>query len=93
VGNITPINRKFIEYLMSSCLYYEEDAHVLSDYQYDVLCKELLEGWDDVDHYHKHLITKEDLQAGTGYAIKYPLIVVGAARLWHRQCVKSRETK
>jgi hypothetical protein len=89
---VTPIDRKFVEFLMSSYLYYEEACHVLGDCQYDALCKELLDNWDAVTHHHKHLITREDLAAGTGYAIKYPLIVVGAARHWYRSMTKGRTT-
>lgn len=75
---------RFSIYLMSCYLYYEEDVHVLSDTQFDNLCKELLDHWDEFEHPHKHLITTEDLKAGTGYAIKYPLMVIGAARQWYR---------
>lgn len=76
------INQKFVKYLMSCYLYYEEGRSVLSDAEFDALCKELLERWDEITHRHKALITKEDLEAGTGYAIKYPNIVIGAARHW-----------
>ncbi|MGC3025864.1 DNA ligase LigA-related protein [Burkholderia sp. DN3021] len=76
------LNQKFVQYLMSSYLYYEEGRSVLSDTEFDALCKELLERWDEITHRHKDLTTREDLEAGTGYAIKYPSIVVGAARHW-----------
>lgn len=73
---------------MSCYLYYVEEVHVLGDCQFDTLCKELLRGWDLITHPHKHLTTREDLEAGTGYAIKYPLMVVGAARRWYRESTK-----
>lgn len=78
------INQKFVIYLMSSYLYYKENCHVLSDEQFDRLCKELLDNWDSITHRHKGLVTKGDLEAGTGYAIQYPSIVIGAARSWYR---------
>lgn len=77
---------KYVQYLMSSYLYYHEDTQVLSDAEYDQLCKDLLAGWETFDHQHKHLVTKEDLAAGTGFGIrKYPLILISAALSWHRQ--------
>jgi hypothetical protein len=39
--------------------------------------KTMLERWDDINHYHKHLITVDDLAAGT-YLGDYPSIVKGA---------------
>lgn len=84
------LNQKFVQYLMSSYLYYVEDAHVLTDTQFDELCKELLDRWDEITHPHKSLTTRDDLAAGTGYAIKYPLIVVGAARAWYRSVTPAR---
>ena len=73
-------------YLMSSYLYYEEDRSVLSDADFDDLCKMMLDKWDDIEHYHKHLIEKDQLKAGTGYYLKYkyPTIVVDAAKSWSK---------
>ena len=52
-----------------------------SDAEYDTICKRLHDEWDDIEHYHKHLINKEDLVAGTGYSLKYPTIVKDSALL------------
>jgi hypothetical protein len=76
------LNQKFVRYLLSSYLYYVEGRSILTDSEFDALCKELLERWDEVTHRHKHLTSREDLEAGTGYAIQYPSIVIGAARHW-----------
>ena len=76
------INRLVPFYLMSSYLYYKEDRQVLTDEDFDRLAKRLLDNWDSVDHMHKHLISKEDLQAGTGYAIKYTQRIINAAKNW-----------
>jgi len=65
------INRLVPYYLMSSYLYYKEDKQVLTD------------NWDSIEHMHKHLITKGDLTAGTGYAIKYTNMIIGAANRWY----------
>ena len=64
---------------MLSYLYYERSISLVPDTDFDQLCKEMLEHWEDMEHPHKHLITKEDLEAGTGYALKYPLMVQSAA--------------
>lgn len=69
-------------YLMTSYLYYHRNRSVIPDEQYDQLAKQLLLRWDTFEHQHKHLISKEDLQAGTLYHLRedqYPKMVVGAA--------------
>ncbi len=76
------INRLVPFYLMSSYLYYKEDRQVLTDEDFDRLAKRLLDNWDNVEHMHKHLISKEDLQAGTGYAIQYTQRIINAAKNW-----------
>jgi|TARA_B110000285_G_C14521278_1_gene336663 hypothetical protein len=70
-------------YLMSSYLYYKKDKSVLSDGDYDMLCKRLYKEWDNVKHPHKHLIDKESLLAGTGYQLKYTNMIMGAAETWY----------
>lgn len=67
-------------YLMHSYLYYEKDDPIISDHEFDLICKTLYEKWDKVEHFHKHLINKDDLIAGTGYALKYPERVKNAAK-------------
>lgn len=70
-------------YLMSSYLYYLHEVSLLHDHEYDLLCKELLSRWDKVEHPHKHLVSKEDLMAGTGFTLReedYPSITKNAAR-------------
>jgi len=44
---------------------------IIEDIEYDELCRELKEKWDNVEHYHKHLIDKQSLGAGTGYELQY----------------------
>ena len=62
-------------YLMYSYLYYEKDSPIISDAEYDTICKRLHDEWDNIEHYHKHIINKEHLVTGTGYSLKYPTIV------------------
>ena len=59
------------KYLIHSYLYYICNRPVISDAEFDKICKDLLKDWDNVSHMHKHLVTREDLEAGTGFAIKY----------------------
>ena len=54
----------------------------MSDEDYDMMCKVLLDNYDTIEHPHKHLIDKESLRAGTGFNLKesdYPLIVKHSA--------------
>ena len=67
-------------YLMSSFLYYKPDIALMSDCEYDEMCRAMYERWSDIDHYHKYLINRESLKCGTGYDIKeYPLRVQQAS--------------
>ena len=58
-------------YLMHSYLYYVMNEPIIDDMEYDEICRELKEKWDNVNHYHKHLIDKQSLGAGTGYELQY----------------------
>jgi len=67
-------------YLMTSYLYYEKDESIVSDGDYDWICSQLDERWDEISHWHKSFIDRDGLSAGSGYAIKnYPTRVKGAA--------------
>ena len=63
-------------YLMASYAYYEEGDPIFTDAFFDDMGKTMLERWDDIDHFHKHFITVDDLQAGT-YLGEYPSRVEG----------------
>lgn len=67
-------------YLMAAYSYYEQDDPILSDGLFDALAKRMLECWDDIDHWHKDLITTEDLEAGTLLARDFPERVKGAVK-------------
>ena len=49
INNINP-NRLISYYLMSSYLYYYEDKSVLSDTDFDIMCKRILEKWKEIKH-------------------------------------------
>jgi NAD-dependent DNA ligase len=67
-------------YLMAAYSYYEQDDPILSDGLFDGLAKRMLECWDDIDHWHKDLITTRDLEAGTLLARDFPERVKGAVK-------------
>lgn len=73
--------QKLQVYLMASFLYYHMNRSIITNDEYDQLCNDLAAGWKTGKHQHKHLITLADLKAVTGYAIRYPSIVVGGAML------------
>ena len=73
------------KYLMASYAYYILHESVMPDEEYDKLATVLLKYWDQFDHQHKHLISKDDLEAGTLYSLRrhdYPLMVKNATELW-----------
>lgn len=73
----TNINMSVPWYLMAAYSYYVQDEPILSDSRFDRMAKTILEKWDDIEHMHKHLITKSDLEAGT-YLGEYPSRIKGA---------------
>ena len=66
-------------YLMFSYLYYEKNISLIEDTEFDKLCQTLLEKYDNVEHMHKHLVSKEALTAGTGYDIVYTNMIKDSA--------------
>lgn len=69
-------------WLIASYAYYIHDMPILSDGFYDELAKTMLDRWSDIEHQHKHLITEENLKAGSLFnlsAEQYPSITKGAA--------------
>ena len=83
-SNIPNDNNLLVQwYLILSYAYYIEDESLVSDSEYDALCIRLLDKFDEIEHHHKHLISKDDLEAGTGFTLArrdYPSIVIGAAQ-------------
>lgn len=79
-------------YLMASYAYYKEDDPLFTDALFDDMSKQMLNEWDDIEHFHKHLINKDDLAAGS-YLGEYPSIVEGAVNNFRKQHTKSRKRK
>lgn len=73
------------KYLMASYAYYIRYVSVMPDAEYDQLAKTLRVAWPYFEHQHKHLVTLEDLNAGTLFGLNeddYPMIVKQAAEMW-----------
>lgn len=75
------INMTVPLYLAASYLYYERDVSLMRDSDFDGMCREMHDRWDDIEHQHKHLVSREALRAGTGFGIKHPARVINAATL------------
>ncbi len=86
------LNKLYVHYLMSSYLYYQACVDSpWSDAQFDWACKKLLRLWDDFDHDHKYLTSKESLQAGTGFSIsEYPTITKNCAMEWYDETQREK---
>jgi hypothetical protein len=67
-------------YLMACYAYYVMDNPIISDELFDHITKRLIKEYDGLTHWHKEHITMDDLIAGTGYALVYPVRTVGAAQ-------------
>lgn len=79
-GHVTTIitknqNMAVPYYLMASYAYYKEDDPIFSDDYYDMLAKKILHNWESIEHYHKHLLDRDMLVAGS-YLGEYPSIVI-----------------
>ena len=72
------------KYLMCAYAYYEQDDPLISDQEFDELATFILENYDAIDHPHKHLVTKENLEAGT-YLGEYPNMVIGAVKSYRKE--------
>lgn len=64
-------------YLMAAYAYYIQDNPIITDNLFDKMGKRMIQCWDDIEHIHKHYITKDMLEAGT-YLGEYPSRVEGA---------------
>ena len=80
------------KYLMCAYAYYVEDKPLVDDWEFDQLAKDILANYDNIEHMHKHLVTKQDLVAGT-YLGKYPELVKGAVRHYRATVLKKNEKK
>lgn len=72
-------------WLVSSYCYYIRHESLMSDQAFDKMSKWMLDNYDSLEHNHKHLITKEMLEAGSGYNLNendYPLIVKVTAEIF-----------
>ena len=77
-------------YLMHSYLYYEKAESLIDDHEYDEICKRLASEWTNITHWHKDLIDRQALQAGTGYQIQWstmPRRIKSAAKALLAQAV------
>jgi len=71
------VKNPIAKYLMCSYAYYKLDTNLISDHEFDQLGKDILANYDNIEHMHKHLVTKEMLNAGT-YLGDYPTMVRSA---------------
>ena len=62
---------------MCSYAYYQLNTNLITDHEFDQLGKDILANYDNINHMHKHLVTKEMLDAGT-YLGEYPTMVRSA---------------
>jgi len=64
-------------YIMAAYAYYVDDDPILEDYMFDRMATKILTHYDEIEHMHKHLLSKDALSAGT-YLGEYPLRIKGA---------------
>ena len=73
------INMTVPYYLIASFAYYVEDDPIFTDAFYDSLAKQILNNWDTITHWHRDVLSKDALAAGS-FLGEYPSIVQGALK-------------
>ena len=66
----------------------------MSDESFDKMCKWMLSSYEKLDHINKELVTKDMLEAGSGYSLKeadYPLRVKLISDEFIREYYKHRD--
>ena len=79
------VNRLVSVYLMTSFAYYIFGSSLITDAEFDRLCKRLLDEYSDVTHQHKKYLDLNSLRAGTAFQLKfkdYPSVVRAASIDW-----------
>ena len=69
-------------YLMAAYTYEHLDVSIIPDSEYDWICRKLDMRWNRVDHQHKYLVARRDLQSQTGSSLDFdffPEILLSAA--------------
>ena len=66
-------------YLMASYAYYEESDPIFTDFYYDSIARRMIDEWKNIHHFHKHLISLDDLTAGC-YMGTYPIRTICALK-------------
>ena len=59
------------QYLIHSYVYYELYDNIISDAQFDALCRWMADNYDSLNHPHKHIVSLDALNAGTGHHLVY----------------------
>jgi len=88
-----PLNQCLSIFMIASYLYYIRFHSIITDHEFDEISQKLLHNWDDVTHVHKHLVSVDDLRAGSLFNFgedDYPLIVRGSADMWVREAEEGK---
>lgn len=72
-------------FVFASYLYYEADLSVWTDEAYDQHCHFLLIKYDKLPEWFRKRVSKDDLAAGTGYALKVTDEEKAQAHEWYRR--------
>lgn len=65
--------------VVASVLYYGLDASLMSDAEYDALCRRLVAEWDDLDPIRKWMLGGADQIAASGFHVNATGAAVSAA--------------
>ena len=82
--------------LMASYLYYHRYDSIFEDVDFDKMMSYTLKHYDNLEHKYKSLVTKDDLQAGSLFALpvdKYPMGIVRLAEHYSREYELYKNTK
>lgn len=70
--------------LMSAHLYYDRDSPILSDAEFDALCLEVFEVWDELSEFRQWQLGEDPVDiVTTAHHVFITEATVGGAEAWH----------
>jgi len=77
------VNKLVPFYIMSSYLYYKLDVSIFNDHEFNDICQRLKQEYTNITHPHKEYVKLHNLEASTGFNIKFTKLMKHASIMWY----------
>ena len=74
--------------VMSCVLYYRYSAPILEDHEFDTLCNELADNWDQLSPFRQWQLGSPDQIRASGFHVKVTVYAERGALAWHQSKLK-----